>query len=73
MRGKKVKILRKSFNKTVSSVFIERQETNVHHKEYVVGQKFNPKGELEDVKISLRLSTVLNPRKHEWRKLKKLS
>ena len=73
MRGKKVKELRKRFNKTASSLFEERVETNVHFKEFVIGQKLNDKGKLEDVKVSLRLCTITNPRKHEWRRTKRLS
>lgn len=62
MRGKKAKILRKEFRSTQFAQLLTFSEANVHNKEFVVGKQFNEKGELEDRKVFLRLSTIGNPR-----------
>ena len=71
MRGKKAKILRKEFRSTQFAELPTFSETNVHKKEFVVGQQFNEKGELEDRKIVMRLSTIGNPRSRAFRLMKK--
>lgn len=71
MRGKKAKILRKEFRSTQFSQLPTFSETNVHNKEFVVGKQFNEKGELEDRKVFLRLSTIGNPRNKASRLMKK--
>lgn len=70
MRGKKAKILRKEFRSTQFAQLPTFSETNVHNKEFVVGKQFNEKGELEDKKAFLRLSTIDNPRNKAFRSMK---
>lgn len=71
MRGKKAKILRKEFCSTQFAELPTFLETNIHNKEFVVGKQFNEKGEPEDRKIVMRLSTIGNPRNRAFRLMKK--
>lgn len=69
MRNKKVKELRRIHKAALANLpeVPTYGETNVHFKDFVVG--INSDG--TERKITLRLSTILNPRQNLWRQFKK--